>query len=55
MGNWSEAVEDGVVCKKYHLPLGDEGEAPSGKPTLCQNCQSENGDGKLGPNWLPPR
>ena len=56
MGEWSEAVNDGVVCKHCHLPLGGE---PTGTPTLCENCEREEkgkGEGgKLGPGWLPPR
>ena len=56
MGEWSEAVNDGLICMKCFLPLN--GASVLAGPALCQVCAAEKGKqggSKIGPNWLPPR
>lgn len=61
MGEWSEAINDGLICKRCFVPLIAEGETPwVFEPTLCESCEREEAaeegkSGKIGPNWLPPR
>lgn len=68
MGEWSDAIEDGVFCARCQALLYVEGEPLSGRPTLCDDCVREapplppqhreerpDGSQPLGPNWLPPR
>jgi hypothetical protein len=54
MGNWSEAVNDGVICKKCFVPLPRRG---LDGPTLCEECErtKEGNGGKIGPDRLPPQ
>lgn len=51
MGDWSEAMEDGVICMGCAMPLGSYGQ-----PGYCPECaakrEREDRD-KLGPRWLP--
>ncbi|CDZ60491.1 Hypothetical protein NGAL_HAMBI2605_10510 [Neorhizobium galegae bv. orientalis] len=62
MGEWSEAIEDGVMCPNCKGYLIDEHGnrftcdcppvvKPVGKPGFERPSDSD----KLGPNWLPPR
>jgi len=56
MGEWSDAVNDGAICAHCKLPLSSP--SVTGGPTLCASCkqkEKKTGDGKIGPDWLPPR
>ena len=57
MGQRSEDVEDGVVCKRCHTLLIGEGDSPVGRPVLCEDCEREEQEkgkgGPLRPGWLP--
>jgi len=50
MGDWSDAMEDGVICRGCAMPLGGTG------PGLCPDCaarQAAEGRDRLGPTWIP--
>jgi len=56
MGEMSEAVMDGIVCKRCFALLIDDDGYYSGEPTLYADCKSADTDTRsIGPNWLPPR
>lgn len=40
MGDWTDAMEDGVICSGCQLPLG----RPTGEPTFCESCKAEGRD-----------
>jgi hypothetical protein len=50
MGDWSDAMEDGVICRGCAMPLGGTGAG------LCPDCserQAREGCDQLGPKWIP--
>mgnify|MGYP006951095524 FL=1 len=51
MGDWSDAMDDGVICRGCALPLGERIEGGG----YCASCASERtkGNDNLGPRWLP--
>lgn len=52
MGEWSDAMDDGVICRGCALPLGFT--VSSGG--FCPQCESERRTAerdKLGPTWRP--
>ena len=51
MGDWSEAMEDGIICRGCAMPLG--GVSEGGYCPECANRQQSEGRNKLGPRWLP--
>lgn len=51
MGDWSEAMNDGVICRGCAMPLGSASQGG-----LCSACASNGGGDardRLGPGWLP--
>lgn len=51
MGDWSEAMEDGVICRGCALPLGEV--SIDGYCLACAAQRDSEGRDKLGPRWLP--
>lgn len=51
MGDWSDAMDDGVICRGCALPLGEQIHGGG----YCASCASERArsDGNVGPNWVP--
>lgn len=51
MGDWSEAMEDGVICRGCALPL--DGGSVDGFCPACASHRDDEGRDRLGPRWLP--
>lgn len=51
MGDWSEAMDDGVICRGCAMPLG--GSSQGGLCTACALQGGSDGRDRLGPGWLP--
>lgn len=60
MGEWSEAMEDGIICPRcFSLTLGEEGNqvictCPASPPLRPEVQRQQERPMPLGPNWLPP-
>jgi hypothetical protein len=55
MGEWSEAIQDGVICSKCFLPVITEEGIPLGTPVICEQCRGNKDTSTIGSDWLPPR
>lgn len=51
MGDWSDAMEDGVICKGCALPMGNV--SIGGYCPECAGRQNAADKGRLGPGWVP--
>lgn len=52
MGDWSDAMEDGVICRGCALPMGDVSHGG-----YCPDCatgtRGKSSPSGMGPGWLP--
>lgn len=53
MGDWSEAMEDGVICRGCAMPFGDSPGTADGYCELCASIRSNSREGNQDPGWLP--
>lgn len=51
MGDWSEAMEERVICRGCALPMG--GVSAGGYCPECAHRQGTEQKENLGPGWLP--
>ena len=50
MGDWSDAMDEGVICRGCAMPLGERG---GGLCPACTARRESEGRDQLGPRWLP--
>jgi hypothetical protein len=52
MGDWSEAMEDGILCRGCAGVIYGT-VSIGGYCTECASCRGAVDQGKLGPGWVP--